>query len=404
MLQKYNINYQKYISYILIAYAFSFPISKAATNLFEILALLLWIFEGNWKEKFQLYTHNLLSITVLGLIGYSLLSILWHGDAQATLNYIMKYRHLLLIFVFYSSFDTRYAHLIISAFLSAMFISELFSYGIFFELIHYKDISPSDPTPFMSHMTYSTLLAFTSTLLLIEFFHTDTIKSKLLYGVFFLSVITNLFMNGGRSGQMIFIVLLFFLLLRHIQNKFKAIVIIVALLSTIFGGAYLLSPNFHTRILELKNDISMMHSDGNYTSSAGARIALNVIAFETFKEHPLLGTGIAKEMQHATLYADQLHLHLDGIEFFADAHNTFATISTQLGIGGLILSLLIIYTLFSFKLQNPYHKDMALMFALSFVIFSCTHNTLHTMNSMVFFALFGGFFNVLSRFKTKEHL
>ncbi|ADN09603.1 hypothetical protein [Sulfurimonas autotrophica] len=94
-------DYSKYINYALIAYAFSFPISKATTNFFEILVIILWILEGNWKEKLALYKENLLSVTIALLIGFSLLSILWHGNAEITLRYVEKYRHLLIIFVSY---------------------------------------------------------------------------------------------------------------------------------------------------------------------------------------------------------------------------------------------------------------------------------------------------------------
>ena len=101
-MQKKQIDYKKYISYLLIAYAFSFPISKAATNLFEVLAILLWIIEGNWQEKFSLYKKNLLSVAIALLISFSILSMLWHGNAEETFKYVSKYRHLLIIFVFYT--------------------------------------------------------------------------------------------------------------------------------------------------------------------------------------------------------------------------------------------------------------------------------------------------------------
>jgi len=400
LLQKYNIDYQKYISYVLIAYAFSFPLSKAATNLFEVLALLLWIAEGNWREKFALYKTNILSLTIALLIGFSVVSIVFHGAPESTLKYIAKYRHLLVIFVFYTSFKKEYSQYLLSGFLAAMFISEIVSYGIFFEVIHYKNISPNDPTPFMSHMTYSTLLAFTSSILLIQFFHSHSFKSKLIYGLFFLSVTANLFMNGGRSGQVIFIVLMFFLFLRHIQSKIKALLLVTSLLVIVFTTAYTQSPNFHDRILQLKNDIHLMVEQKDYSSSAGARIALNIIALHTFLDHILLGTGIGNDMNQAAQYAQQLQLHVDDISIYADAHNTFATIATQLGVVGLLITILLLYAIFSFPYKNVASKDMALMFALTFTLFSLTHNTLHTMNPMVFFALFAGYFNALSRIET----
>lgn len=396
-MQKIQIDYKKYISYILIAYAFSFPVSKAATNLFEILALLLWIAEGNWKEKFELYRHNLLSIAIILLIGFSLLSILWHGNPELTFRYVAKYRHLLIIFVFYSSFDRKYTSTVISAFLLAMFISELMSYAIFFELIHYKDISPKDPSPFMSHMTYSTVLAFTVSILLVRLFYEKNLKYKLFYILFFLSATANLFINGGRTGQIIFIILIMVTIFSSIKHKVKALLTSLVLLIITFTLAYNFSINFHDRANQLYNDFNNVITHHNYKGSGGSRVALNIIGFNTFANHPLLGTGLAYNMKDIAKYAKENRFNAKRISRFADYHNGFLTISVQLGIIGLLISILIIYALLTFKIKNKEYIIMSLLFAISFIMFSVTHNTFHTMNPMVFFALFAGLFNAISK-------
>jgi len=390
-------NFQKYINYLFVALAFSFAISKAATNFFEILILLLWVLEGNWKVKLDLYKKNALNIAVFSLIGFSLLSILWHGNILMSLEYVAKYRHLLIIFVFYSSLQKKYISFILSAFLLSIFLSELISYGIFFELIHYKNILPSDPTPFMSHMTYSTVLAFTSSILLLKFLFESNIKYKLPYIIFFLTATTNLFINGGRSGQIIFIILIFLIFINFMKHKIKAIFFSLSLIFFVFSSAYYLSPNFQKRSTTLYSDISNIVHNKDYNGSAGARLALNIIGLHTFLDYPLLGTGLAYSIKDADKYRQENSMNINNIEIYADYHNAFLTISVQLGIIGLLISFLLVYSLVTLKYQSKEYKIMSLLFITAFGLFSLTHNTFHTMNPLVFFSLFAGFFNAVSR-------
>ena len=124
---------------------------------------------------------------------------------------------------------------------------------------------------------------------------------------------------------------------------------------------------------------------------------MTIIGIETFSDHSLLGTGIAYKMYNTEKYTKQHNFGIKNFNRWADYHSTFITISVQLGIVGLIISLLILYSLLTFKIQNKEYKLLSLLFAISFIMFSFTHNTLHTMNPMIFFALFAGLFNGLSR-------
>ena len=394
-----NIDYKKYISYLLILYTLSFPISKAATNLFEVLAIVLWLFEGEYKTKLKLYKNNLLTLAIALLLSFSLLSILWHDNAISTLNYIAKYHHLLIIFVFYSSFEKKYTPHILSAFLAAIFISELISYGIFFELIHYKNISPSDPTPFMSHMTYSTVLAFAVTLLLVRLYYETKLRYKFIYALFFLTATTNLFINGGKTGQIIFILLILLTTIYTTKNKLKAIFFSTFIIVLTFSLAYTFSPNFQRRSSQLYNGIIQMVQHNNYDDVGGRRVALSLIGLETINHNLLLGTGVSYHMPNAQQYAKKHDIKLNNLKGYSDYHNTFITISAQLGLGGIFISLLIIYALFTLKIVQKEYKLLSLLFATAFVVFSFTHNTLHTMNPMIFFALFAGLFSALSRYK-----
>ena len=130
---KSRIDYTKYINYFLIGYAFCIPISKAGVNFFEFLMFLFWILEGNWKEKLSQIKSNLLSISIIALIIISIISLPNASSIEFGIKYILKYRHFLIILIILTSLKREYIKIVISAYLSGIFISEIMSYGIFFE-------------------------------------------------------------------------------------------------------------------------------------------------------------------------------------------------------------------------------------------------------------------------------
>ncbi len=398
-IDKNNINL--YINYLLVAYAFCIPVSKAGTNIAEVLILLLWVYQGNWKYKLEQYKSNPFILTFGAFIAFSFISLFWASSFSFGLEYIAKYRHFLIIPVMYTSLDKKFVPHIISAFLMAILVSEIMSYGIFFELWKYNGVSPHDPTPFMSHMTYSTILAFTSTILLTKIFlaKKEELKFKILYGVFFISVIANLFINGGRTGQIIFIILIFVLKLIHVKHKAKAIALSISTLFIIFSLAYNFSPNFHNRANTLYNEVNKMIYQNDYSSndsSLGARVSLWMVGYETFKDNFLFGTGIGNDMNDVKKHAEELGFKPKYLGLFDDNHNMFITNAVQLGIVGLILIILLFYYLFKLKFKEDEYRSINIMFVIAFVMFSFTHNTFHTMHPMTFFALFAGLLNAIS--------
>ncbi|MCK4738222.1 MAG: O-antigen ligase family protein [Sulfurimonas sp.] len=402
-----KIDFNKYINYLLIGFAFSIPISKAGANFFEISMLLLWILDGNWKYKYKQYRSNPLIFTFIMFLGYSAVSIFWASSMAEGLDYVLKYRHFLIIFVIFIYLDKKYITHIFSAFLLGIFMSEIMSYGIFFELWTYKNILPSDPSPFMSHTDYSMYLAFASMLLLQKVIENhECIKVKILYILFFLTVTSNLFINGGRTGQVTYVILIFILIFSHIEHKFKAFVLALLLISTTFLVAYNVSPNFHDRFYQAKTDISNMIYDDNFRGSFATRVSLWAIGLETFSDNFLIGTGIGNDMSQVQYYAEKRGYDSEHLKKFKehDSHNTFITTAIQLGVFGLILILRIYYSLFELKFKTEQYHTLNLIFIILFFLWSFGHIAFHTMNPMVFFALFAGLFNKISQIEQQEEI
>jgi len=308
-----------------------------------------------------------------------------------------------MIPILYTSLDKRFIPHVFSAFLGAMFISEIVSYGIFFEIWKYKNISPHDPAPFMSHMAYSTFLAFTSSLLLTKVFlsKNESLTNKIIYGLFFISVTTNLFVNGGRTGQVIFIFLIFSLTFIHIKHKLKALFISTLMLVSIFYTAYNFSPNFHARSNAMYSGLYSMIYKNDYTHNGGARASLWITGSHVFKDNFLLGTGIGNAVKDIKLYAKELGFSPSKLSHYADYHNIFVNYAAQLGVFGLIILLFMFYYLFNLKFKTDEYNSINKMFVISFVLFSFTHNTFHTMSPMLFFALFAGLMNAISFMEKK---
>ena len=224
-----NIDYNKYINYIAVLYAFTIPISRAGIVLFSVLMILLWLLEGGFKEKYSKMKNNNLVVLIIALVIFYFLSLLWSDNLVNGLKYSKKFWYFITIFVIFTSIKKEYIKYMVSAFLISMFISEVISYGIFFEWWNFKNRLPSFPTPFMYHLEYSLFLAFTALLLLNRVFTVEERVYKFGYFIYFSTVTANLFINGGRTGQLAFIVSIFIVGFLNIKHKVKAIVIITIL-------------------------------------------------------------------------------------------------------------------------------------------------------------------------------
>lgn len=379
------ININKFINYLLVGYAFCLPISKAGVNFFEISILILWLIQGDWKYKLAQYKQSPLIIALSAFLFLNIISLLWASSISYGFEYIAKYRHFLIIFVVYTVLNRNLVKYIFSAFLLGMFISEVISYGIFFELFTYKNISHTDPSPFMSHTDYSIYLAFTSIVLLFRIMDDfETLKYKIIYSLFFLSVTGNLFINGGRTGQVTFIVLIIVTFFISIKSKLKALIISIILLSLIFLTAYNTSPNFNNRANQAKVDIENMLLENDYRGSFSTRVSLWIVGYEQFKDNFLIGTGIGNEMNDLDIYIKELSFNAEHLIGFTDHHNTFIIIALQLGVLGFLLILLIFYFLLILKFKSIKYKVYNLTFIIGFVMWSFGGHTMHLMNSMIF--------------------
>ena len=398
--KKYD--YNKYINYIAVLFAFVAPISRAGIVLFSMLLILLWILEGGFKEKYIKMKNNNVIVFIIAFVAFYFISLLWSSDIAYGIKYAKKFWYFLPIFVIFTSVKKEYIKYMISAFLLSIFISEIISYGIFFEWWQFKNKLPSDPTPFMNRIQYSMFLAFAALLLLNRSFTQEIKIYKLGYFIYFLSVVVNLFMNGGRTGQLAFIISIFIVVFLNVKNKIIATLLIIGLSTPILVGAYSISPNFQKRVDLAFFQFNNMIETKEYCSSVGLRIGMLEIGSEVIIDNPIIGVGASDAMTTMHSYIDESHPNKICAKNMPNYHNDFLQIMVQLGLIGGFIYILMFYNIVKIKIKEKEYTNLPIIFVSVYIISSMFENMIHQQFSMILFSLFVGIFLALNRIENEN--
>lgn len=391
-----NLSYSQIISSLFVLLAFCIPISKAVTSISIVLLFLIWCIEGQWEKKYLIIKENKLMHVIFLLILLSFISTLWSPSFHYALSFnFRKYWYFLIFPVILTSFDIKYAKYVINGFLFGMLISEMVSYGIYFGLWSVNHKLPSDPSPFMDHTAYSTYLAVTLILIAVKFYYSSSNKWKIFYSLYFLTAMSNLFINGGRTGQVGFIVTVLVLAVVYFKSL-KGIFLAFAFLIVTLIGAYNISPNFHNRVDQLRSGVSAAYHQKDYNGSLSRRYALWRIGTDVFLTHPLLGVGIKGDMQLRNVYCTRYGFPAGFFKGYLDYHNTFVQYAVQLGIVGLVTFMAIFYILATLKFQTKEYRIIAVAFTTIFVCHSFTGFSFALMNPVTLFCVFAPLLNTVS--------
>lgn len=396
-----KVDISKYINYLAVFYAFTIPLSKAGIVFCSISMILLWILEGNFREKIQtIISYKFVNLGLILFI-YLFLSSFWSDDIFQGFKHFERFWYFGTFFVLLTSLRKEYIKYIISAFIFAMFISEILSYGIVFELWTLKHGSPSNPTPIMYHVEYSLFLAFTSLLLLNKVFIEDNIKYKIFYGLFFITATGNLFLGQGRTGQLIFLISLFILFMINMKNKFKSF-LLAAFLSLMIGFiAYNVSTTFQNRVNAGIIDVEKI-IEGDYTGSWGGRVSAWIATKKILENNLLFGTGIGdikNDYKYLMISENEPKHSQKYVIAEAGYHSDLLEISSGGGLVAMFLYLLIFYYLYKLDTINKEYKNILIILISVFAIGNIADNFLRIQFTMDLFSLFVSLIATQKRFK-----
>ncbi|MFA5427829.1 MAG: O-antigen ligase family protein [Sulfurimonas sp.] len=389
------------INYLFILYAFLVPISRAGLSFLTAILFLLWLFSDNFKKRVDFLKSDKTVIYLVAFIALSILSLLWSDNVSSGIEYIRRYWYFLVLFVIASTIQKKFIEYAVSAFLAGMLLSEIISYGVFFELWSFKRATVEFPNPFMNHIQYSMLLAFTSLLLLNKIFYDQNIKLKVLYSLFFLTTTANLFLNSGRTGQVAFALSIFVVGFLNIKNKIMAFFAISTLVISIFYAAYQISPNFKERVHIGMSDINKIIDNKDYCASIGLRVGAWIVGGEIFLDNPILGIGSNGEMDVLKEYISKNHQEMECVKEMPSYHNFYIQTAVHLGIIGLFFYIMIFYNLLRINIRDKFYFNLTALFVTVYSVSSLVENMFHAQFPIAFFALFGGIFIAQNRIENE---
>ncbi len=389
-------NFEKAYDYVLPAFAFMLPLSRATNSLFVAVLILLLLLRGNFRQHIERLRVSSFARAILFFILFTLLSLLWTENFKEGLSSKLLYIQWFAIFAIALNVKKDRIYTIISAFVFGMVVSEILSYGMFFELWTIKGHGREYPSPFMMHIDYSIFLAFTAVILLNRLLSKRyTAKEKWIILFFFLTITGNLFINEGRTGQLAFVVGIFATVFIHYRITFKSVFAALILVAVIFSSAYHFSDKFQTRVQAAQNDLHRI-TEGQLNSSLGIRYAMYSVAMDIFKEHPLIGVGVGdyRDAAKEALSKNDHGFSKEVVEFIPKYHfhSQYLNTLVQGGIIGLFLLIMVFYRFATLSIAEPELKELSLLIVILFLVGFLPEPLLMKQFTNTLFILFAGLF------------
>ena len=397
---------------LLVFLAFLIPLTVFGANLIIVLIVLIWLFSGNYKLKYRKIMSS--KFIVASGIFYLLhiVGLIWTSDLQWGFEMLHKMWYFILLMpILYTIVEKKYIKYYVSSFLLAISFTEVVSYLLWFELIEpfkvvripdtlnlmiYRagDLAhmTSNPTPFMSHVSYNPIL----TIAIYIVYHEIFLNKKLdrvkffIYSFFAITMTINMFITGGRAGQVMYFAMLVILIFQFFNSdKIKSLLAIMILIPGIFFAAYHSSDLFQTRVdyaIESVKDYEL-----NKNSSVGKRISYAKNSWDIILKNPLIGVGTGDfpiEFQKAAILNDNYYGTIT-----SNPHNMYNLILVQLGLLGFISFLSIFYYQIkqSFLSPSGFMRDFGITLPLLFLVIMFAESYLlghYTSLLYVFFSSF----------------
>jgi len=364
------------LNHLFIIYLFLFPISDAHKSVFLVI-LLIFLIRGNFKKYF-LYALSNPVIQALSI--FALIHILWlfttenliyaKGIVRSSLYYLYP-------IIFITFLDYRYLSRYLFAFFLAMLVSEFFSYGLFFEIIpsswgFYNN--PADPSPFYHHTHYGMALAFTLSIIFFDLFTQKENKYiKIMLGGFFITASINLFINGGRTGYLLYLILLISMGFWFVKKySYRLFLLIVPILIISFYLAYNYSGPFKKRLKDSSHELTTLVKSNNYASSFGSRVGAWKYSIPIIKEHLIFGVGTGNQLAAVQKYTkeyDPIYYRIFTAGAMVHLHNQYISVLVQFGLIGLSAYLFLLYRLFTYQQDNHLLKTIQVFLTLAIIFF-----------------------------------
>jgi len=304
-----------------------------------------------------------------------------------------KYYPLLIIAIYFSSFT--FAQIKGLLFLMAISSSAtvVIYYLNYFGLTHiYGTMLPynkSGTTDILTHYLVNNFFILYSTI----YFYISSLKyfMKKQYKIAFLFIIsTTIFFVSllidplTTSRLMILVFLILFVLIPLMYIKTKRMLILLLLPATVSLLYISTSPKIkkgiHTFEIALNQDI--------FTESWGHRLGYAIVGVKIFKEHILIGRGIADVGERINKFVKKHPKYFIGDNGIRHFHNEHINMLVQVGIIGYTLFIIFFFFFLKMKIDNSFVNKLKYSFFIAFFLVMFGEHYLTIRPISTFFSLF----------------
>lgn len=391
MLNRFDLD--KTYQCLLLFLAFLLPLTVFGANLIIAIIVVLWFCSGNYKSKINQITSSKILISSIIFFLLHLIGLLWTKDIDWGLHITRKMWYFFILFpVLYCITSKKFIQYYIYAFLAAIFLTEVVSYLVWFELITpFKNATLKNPTPFISHISFNPILAFAIYIIAYKVVF-DRNLDKILFYLYCFSIVAmsfTMFLTHGRAGQVMYFFVITILTLQYFRSqKTKAILILLVIIPSMFLITYHSFDAFSERtdqaLLTLFNYSEMK------TTSVGQRISFALNSIEVIKDHLIFGVGTGDFV----VEYDKVHYrNTPEIISTTNPHNMYILVGVQLGLVGLISLISVFYYQLKFSLQNSdmEMRDFGIFLPLFFMILMLSDSYLLGHYTSLLFVFFSSF-------------
>lgn len=391
--------------WIAVALGFSIPISVALDNVLAALLLLAWIASGDWRRKFDLIRRNpvavIAGVLFLAYLAGAAYSI---GSAKDILHALDKASVLLLIPLLASiSLGENARKYALRAFEIALGLTLILSFLVWLGVVPQGGFikgTPADAVVFKLRITHSILMAFGAYLFAMEARTASDRRVQAAFAILAAAAAFNvLFMVEGRTGQLVFLALLFCFLIQTLRLRG---LLVAAMASGLIAAAAWFVPQstLHQRTALAFKEITEWRPGEPSATSVGQRLEFYRNSLGIVREHPIfgVGTGGFPEAYARTVRGT-------GLAVTQNPHNEYVMITVQLGVIGLglLLGLWVMQWRLAAVLPGAADGQIARALVLTLATASLVSSTLIDHTEGLFYAwLSGVLFSGLPRFSREK--
>lgn len=319
------------VPFLLMASIIAIPISPSLKSIFMVMTIVSIFLIPTFQRRFYFILSQPCTIAAIALFSVAALACLW-SDADYTDRFFSaeKYMKLLLLPILAVGFSNKKTRtMAIHAFLAASFLVCILSILKSQHVFQYKSVDPGEV--FHNHIVTGYMMAFAAYLSGLFAIKSRGFK-QIGYG-FLATLLTyqSLFVNTGRTGYVVYFILLALLLIQNITSR--RVFLSLILFGVLLAGIIFQSPSVLSTGLNRGLDNYYSYHHDNKNTSIGYRLQFHRYAQSLFVSSPWIGHGTGG---FSSQFGKDQPIPAWGFKL-TDPHSQYWLIASEFGLLGLVV-------------------------------------------------------------------